>query len=104
MPEVADAEGRSSFAFALPVESAWTEALASITLSGPGGAATLDGGTDRPMVILRDPRSGQVRAFLRDPPPAALAGGRVDIGALSPERGLEALFSRGLPDAPAWRR
>lgn len=104
MPEIADAEGRSSFAFALPVETSWSAELASITLSGPGGTATLNGETDQPMVILRDPRSGQVRAFLRDPPRAALAGGRVDVGALSPEWGLEALFSRGLPGPREWRR
>ena len=104
MPEVADAEGRTSFAFALPVEESWVGNIASITLSGPGGTATLDTETDRPMVILRNPRNGQVRAFLRDPPRAALARGRVDVGALSPERGLEALFSRGLPDPREWRR
>ncbi len=82
----------------------WARDLASLTLTGPGGAVTLDGETDRPMVILRERRSGQVRAFLRDPPPAAIAAGAVEVGALSRERGLEALFSRGLPDARAWRR
>ena len=104
MPEIADAEGRSSFVFALPVETGWSAELASITLSGPGGTAILDGDTDRPMVILRDLRSGQVRAFLRNPPPAALAEGVVDVGALSPNPGLAALFSRGLPGPPEWRR
>ena len=104
MPEVADAEGRSSFAFALPTETGWSGGLASVTLSGPGGVATLDGDTDRPMVILRNPRTGRVRGFLRDLPPAALAGGAVDIGALSSDPGLEALFSRGLPGPGEWRR
>lgn len=104
MPEIADADGASSFAFLLPVAADWAGDLAAITLSGPGGTATLDGDTDRPMVILRNPRTGQVRAFLRDVPPAVLAGGAADVGALSPERGLEALFSRGLPGPREWRR
>ena len=104
MPEIADADGASSFAFLLPTEADWAGGLAAITLAGPGGTATLDGDTDRPMVILRNPRSGQVRAFLRDPPPAALAEGAADIGALGAESGLEALFSRGLPGPGAWRR
>jgi len=104
MPEIADDEGSSAFAFLLPVEGEWVGNLTEIILSGPGGTARLDGDTDRPMVILRDPRSGQVRAFLRDPPPAALAGGTVDVGALSSESGLEALFSRGLPGPREWRQ
>lgn len=104
MPEIPDGEGSSSFAFTLPVETGWDGELASITLSGPGGTAVLDGETDRPMVILRNPRTGQVRGFLRDPPPAAFARGRVDSSALSPEQGLEALFSRGLPNLrEGWR-
>ena len=104
MPEIADGDGSSSFVFALPIERVWAAAIESITLSGPGGTATLDRDTDRPMVILRNPHTGQVRAFLRDPPPAALAGSVVDVGALSAEPGLEALFSRGLPGPGAWRR
>ncbi|WP_420633810.1 leucine-rich repeat domain-containing protein [Candidatus Palauibacter sp.] len=104
MPEIADGEGRSSFAFMLPVEAGWGDELVSIAISGPGGTATLDGDTDQPMVILRDPRSKQVRGFLRDLPPSALAGGAAVADAVSPEPGLEALFSRGLPDSRAWRR
>ena len=81
MPAIADAEGEeASFVFALPVQPGWAGNLTSITLSGPGGSAVLDETTDQPMAILRDPRTGQVRAFLRDPPPAtqaaADAGGR----------------------------
>ena len=38
MPEVADGDGSSSFVFALPVRAGWAGELASITLSGPGGA------------------------------------------------------------------
>ncbi len=104
MPEIADGEGRAAFAFALPVEPSWARELTSITLSGPGGAVTLDGGTGRPVTILRNPGSGQVRAFLRHAPSAALREGGADVGALVLERGLEALFSRGIPNAREWRR
>ena len=104
MPEIADGGGGSAFVFVLPTDALWPDELASITLSGPGGTATLDEDTERPMVILRNARTGQVRAFLRDPPPASLAGSVVDVGALSPEPGLVALFSRGLPSPLEWRR
>ena len=101
MPEVADGDGSSSFVFVLPVQSGWAEALASITLTGPGGSATIDADTDLPMAILRDPVNGQVRAILRDLPQAAAAA------ALAPQAGpdsLDVLFSRGIPDAAAWSR
>ncbi len=103
VPEVADGDGSSSFAFSLPIRPEWEGDLASITLTGPGGSFTLDGESDRPMAILRDPRTGQVRGFLRDLPPATLT--RADaVAAVSPEPGLEVLFSRGIPGAEAWRR
>ncbi len=103
MPVIADAEGEaSSFVFALPVQAGWDDTLASITLSGPGGTATLDEDTNRPMAILRDPQSGRVRGFLRDPPPPAQAGR--DGARVSRVRGLEVIRSRGLPDAAAWQR
>ena len=104
MPEVADGGGNSAFVFVLPTDPQWPGELASIVLSGPGGTALLDGDTDRPMLILRNARTGQVRAFLSDPPPASLAGSVVDVGALPPEPGLDALFSRGLPAPREWRR
>ena len=102
MPEVADGDGSSSFAFTLPVQDAWANALATITLSGPGGSVVLDRGTNHPMAILRDPRSGQVRGFLRNAPPAAQVAADATARSVGPE--LEVLFSRGLPDAAAWRR
>ena len=101
MPATADAGGEeSSFVFTLPVQADWADDLAGITLSGPGGSVTLDDGTDRPMAILRDPGSGQVRAFLSDPAAAtqaAAAGGGT-------AQGMEVLFSRGIPSAEVWRR
>ena len=98
MPEVADGDGRSSFAFVLPVEPGWAVRLASITLSGPGGSVTLDSDTDIPLYILVDPGTRQVRGILRDLPHAGAS-------ALASQAGidrLDVLFSRGIPDAAAW--
>ena len=103
MPEVADGDGGSSFVFALPVRPGWAGNLAAITLSGPGGTVTMDRDTDRPMVILRDPRTGQVRSILRGARPETLAQPDV-AGDLTPGSQLTALTSRGIPDADAWRR
>ena len=101
MPEVADGDGSSSFAFVLPVEPGWADNLASITLSGPGGSVALDSDTDLPMAILLDPSTGRVRGILRDMPQADAAA------VLAPQAGpdsLDVLFSRGIPDAAAWSR
>ncbi len=97
MPEVVDGEeGRSSFVFTIPVEGGWATDLASVTLSGPGGTAVLDGETDDPMVILREGESGQVRGFLRgEEAVAALAPGQVAAYGLRQD--TQALFTRGLP-------
>ncbi len=93
----------SSFVFALPARTGWADALASVTLSGPAGTATLDGDGDAPMAILRDPVTGQVRGFLRDVGDPAAAR-RAAAGALAwPAGGLEVLFSRGIPAARAGR-
>ena len=101
MPEVADGDGSSSFAFVLPGEPDWAGNLASITLSGPGGSITLDGDTDLSMTILLDPSTGQVRGILRELLQADVAA------ALAPQadpESLDVLFSRGIPDAGAWGR
>ena len=102
MPEMADGNGSSSFAFVLPAWPAWEENLASITLAGPGGSFTLDGESDLSMAILRNPRNGQVRRILRHVPPPAQAA-RDAVGQAAGPR-LEVLFSRGIPDATEWRR
>ena len=102
MPVVADAEGRGSFAFTLPVQAGWEDDLARITLSGPGGSFILDKDSDRPAAIVRDPRTGKVRGILTDAPHGATAA---DIlGGHDFEPGLEVFLSRGIPDAAAWRR
>ena len=94
MMEISHAEGETAhFAFVLPVEPEWPGALASITLAAPGGSVTLDGDTDAPMAIVRDIRSGQVRAFLRglSEPPALRAD-------------FQVYWSRGIPNREAWER
>ena len=94
----------SSFAFALPVRPGW-ENLAGIALSGPDGEAALDGDSDLPLAILRDMRTGQVRAILRDAPAASAIEVAADaVGAARAPPDLEVLFSRGIPGTSGWRR
>ncbi|MXW34583.1 MAG: hypothetical protein F4Z60_02945 [Chloroflexi bacterium] len=102
MPQTADGDGSSSFAFVLPVRPEWEASLASITLFGPGGSTSLDRDSDLPMAILRSPRTEQIRGFLRDPPPATQAA--MDAVGQGTGTRIEVLFSRGIPDAEAWRR
>ncbi|WP_423930275.1 Ig-like domain-containing protein [Candidatus Palauibacter sp.] len=102
MPEIADGDGRSGFTFALPVQAEWETGLASLSLSGPGGVAEMREGSEPPLAILRDPRTGHVRAILRDLPSGTVASS--DLDALAPEPGLDVMISSGLPDAAAWRR
>ena len=102
MPHVADADGASSFVFVVPARAAWQAALAAITLTGPGGTAALNGDSNRPMAILRDPNTGQVRGILRDLPAAAQVA--ADLAERTAGPGLHMLFSRGIPDAAAWGR
>ena len=91
LPEVADGDGSSSFAFVLPVEPGWADSLASITLSGPAGSVTLDSDTDLPMSILLDASTGQVRGILRDLPPATQVASDA-VGGTS-EAGLKMLLT-----------
>ena len=88
MPVTLDVDdGRSGFVFAIPVT--WEGQISRIRLSGAEESFVLDGDTDLPMTILRDPVTGQIRAILRGP--AAQADG-------AGEPGLEVLFSRGIPE------
>ncbi len=102
MPEVADGDGSSSFVFALPVRAGWAGSLAAIALTGPGGTVTMDRDTDRPMVILRDPETGQVRGMLRGVRPEELPRAGA-AGSLTPGTGPGLVSSRGIPDADACR-
>ena len=94
MPVTVHADGRSGFAFALPVQAAWAGALDSITLSGPGGSFTLDGDFGRPAAVLRDGPAGQVTRIVREPAAAEALRGAT----------LPGLFSRGIPEPGAWNR
>ena len=102
MPVIADGDGSSSFVFALPVREEWADALASITLAGPGGSFTLDRSSDRPMAILRNPETGQIRQIMRDLPSGP--AGRTAAERLGAESGFEMLFSRGIPERADWTR
>ena len=89
MPETWDVDDeRSGFVFAIPVT--WPGALARVSLTGGNESAILDGSTDSPMTILRDPVTGEVRAILRRPAAQAME--------IVGEPGLEVLFSPGIPD------
>ena len=94
--------GALGFAFAVPVQPEWSRALASLTLSGPEGSFTLDGESDLPTAIVRNPVTRQVRAILQDPSAAGLAGAVAE--ALAPDPALEAMVSRGIPDPADWDR
>ncbi|MYB06842.1 MAG: hypothetical protein F4Y24_10855 [Gemmatimonadetes bacterium] len=102
MPETADGDGSSSFAFVLPVQPHWEGSLSSVTLSGPAGSVALDQGSDHPMAVLRNRRNGQVRAILRDLPLQSQAA--LDAVGQATGSPLRVLFSRGIPGAEAWRR
>ena len=103
MPVIADGDGSSSFLFMLPVQPGWEGRLASVTLTGPGGSATLDEDSRRPMAIVRDPGTRRIRAILRDLPPSIVTQADADE-AVDRDPGTEVLFSRGIPGPGAWRR
>ncbi|MDE0651715.1 MAG: hypothetical protein OXI12_15385 [Gammaproteobacteria bacterium] len=103
MPVVADGDGSSSFVFMLPVEPGWAGSLASVTLNGPGGSATLDEDTNRPMAIVRDTATGRIQGILRDLPPTVMTQEVADLAAFRTPTS-EVLFSRGIPGPGAWRR
>ena len=88
MPAAGDAGGRSSFAFALPMQAGWPDALDSIQLSGPRGRSVmLNKDTDRPVAVLRNGPAGEVTAIIREPNAAAALRRAAQPG----------LFSRGIP-------
>ena len=103
MPEIADGDGGGGFTFALPAPDEWAGTLARIVLTGPEGSAILEEGSAPPEALVLDRATGRVRAILRDiADPAevqAMAAGRTE-----PVGRVEVLFSRGIPDAAAWRR
>ena len=106
MQEVADpeAEGDAGFTFAIPVQAEWAEALAAITLTGPGPEGSVALARDDPVssaaALVLDAGTGRIRAIFRELPGQAVAADRAPY---TPP-GTVTLFSRGLPDAVAWRR
>ena len=116
MREMADGDGESGFAFALPVSPTWADRLATVVLQAPGGIATLSRAGGPPAAILRDPRTGRIRAIVRDLATldgthdglGTLAGAAADpasVASLFPDAvDLEVLVSRGLPAAEQWKR
>ncbi|MDE0681184.1 MAG: Ig-like domain-containing protein [Gammaproteobacteria bacterium] len=95
MPIAGDGGGSSSFAFALPMQGGWPDAIDSIRLSGPQGrSATLNEDTDRPVTVLRDGPAGEVTAIIREPRAASALRNVAQPG----------LFSRGIPRTGAGTR
>ena len=104
MQEVADpeAEGDAGFTFAIPVQAEWAEALEAITLTGPEGSVALarDDPASSAAALVLDAGTGRIRAIFRELPGQAVAADRAPY---TPP-GTVTLFSRGIPDAVAWRR
>ena len=102
MQTTADGDGSSFFTFAIPVRDEWAGTLASITLFSGGRSDTMDRDTDRPMAMLRDPATGQIRQIAHELPAGAM--GREVAIALASGTGFEVFFSRGIPALEDWRR
>ena len=103
MAEMADGDGRQSFALALAAESSWANALSRIVLTGPDGSATMDAQSGPAAALLRDAATGRVRGILRDWSGSGAAA-QPDGGRALPEPGLEVQVSAGIPRPDAWRR
>ena len=99
MDEISDGSG--GFLFMAPFREEWRGALERIVLRGPEGTVTLDRYTHRPMAIVIDRASGQIRAILR----GAAAEARIEaMAAEGAEAGSTAndtrvLVSYGLPSS-----
>ena len=96
MDEISD--GGGGFLFMAPFREEWRGALDRIVLRGPEGTITLDRDTRRPMAIVIDRASGQIRAILR----GAAAEARIEAAetegtAADAVDGTLVLVSYGLP-------
>ena len=104
MQEVADpeAQGDGGFTFAIPVQAEWAEALATITLTGPEGSATLarDDPQSSAAALVLDATTRRIQAILHGSPVQAIAADQPMFTSL----GTVTLFSRGIPGTEAWRR
>ena len=105
MTEWPDGEGNAGFVFTIPVENEWSSLLKRISLSGPSGTVSLRDGRERPMVIARDHRTGQIRAILTELDDLHFQKlTQQDFDKILPEAGLDAMISRGLPSEEDWYR
>ncbi len=101
MDEISDGSG--GFLFMAPFLEQWLGALDRIVLTGPAGTATLDRETHRPMAIVIDGASGQIRAILRGAAAeariaAAMEQGPADAAeVIETADGTRLLVSYGLP-------
>ena len=103
MSEITDGHASKAFVFTLPVEPQWSGKLTRVRLSGPTGTIEVREGSERPMVIAKDQRTGDIRAIyteLEDIPYRRL--NQRDFDKILPERGLDAMISRGLPLPEDW--
>ena len=60
------ADGGAVFAFAIPFDPTWTEALDRLTLTGPAGSTSVDRTQGARAALLLNPTTGRVRSILRD--------------------------------------
>lgn len=96
MDEISD--GGGGFLFTAPFREEWHGALDRIVLSGPTGTATLDRETRRPMAIVIDRASGQIRAILRgDAAEARIEAAETGGTEADVADGTRVLVSYGLP-------
>ena len=104
MQEVADpeTEGDAGFTFAIPVQAGWAEAMATITLTGPEGSATLarDDPASAAAALVLDEATGRIQAILHASPEQTVAADQ----RMFTSPGTVTLFSRGIPGPEAWRR
>lgn len=91
--------GLHSFSFLDLSELRVLDPLVSISLAGGDASVRLDGASNAPMTIMRDPVTGQIRAILREPETTAMWA-----FALAEAQRFEVLFSRGIPDVEEQRR
>lgn len=90
----------AAFAFALPMHPLWTGRLSEITLIGPEKTVTIRDGDRRPMAILMDDQTGQMRGFLRNL--TNTQPNTQTVQRMLPGSGLEFTVSGGIPDVTEW--
>lgn len=95
MDEISD--GGGGFLFMAPFREEWRGTLDRIVLRGPEGTITLDRDTRRPMAIVIDRASGQIRAILRGDAVEARIEAAETEGEAEAADGTRVLVSYGLP-------